>query len=82
MLTTDIFNGVPYLVEDTKLYYCVRKNTLEGIREAFQAINASNKDIMNSTVLQIRQYVKPEICSLIFRDIHYKQILVAFLVYT
>lgn len=57
MLTTDIFNGVPYLVDDTKLYYCVRKNTLDGIREAFQTINASNKDIMNSTVLQIRQYV-------------------------
>ena len=57
MLATDIFNGVTYLVDDAKLYCCVRENTLDGIRKAFQTINASNKDIMNSTVLQVRQYV-------------------------
>lgn len=57
-------------MDDAELDVRLRIQTVYRIREAFQAVHAGNQDTLKSPIFQIRQHVQPELCTLVFSQLH------------
>ncbi|CSB43397.1 Uncharacterised protein [Vibrio cholerae] len=61
LFPVNIAQRVTNLMYDTQLHLCFRVNRLDGFREAFQTIAASNEDILYATVLKFVHHRQPEL---------------------
>ena len=55
---------------DAKLHGCLWEDACNGIRKTFESIYASNEYILNTSVLEVGKYIKLEVGTLAFGDIH------------
>ncbi|OIZ76090.1 hypothetical protein BM756_00760 [Escherichia coli] len=54
----------------TQLDLRLRVDGINRFREAFQAVHAGDKDIVQAAIFQFRQYIQPELCTFIFGQPH------------
>jgi hypothetical protein len=67
-------------VHYTKLYFCLRKDALNGFGKALQVVNRGDKNIFDTPVLKIGKHLQPEFGTFILPDIHAQQLFKSFLV--
>ena len=63
-------NAVAYYVYYAQLDLRLRADGINRFREAFQAVHAGDKDIVQTAIFQFRQYIQPELCTFIFGQPH------------
>lgn len=55
-------------------FVTLRVDGINRFREAFQAVHAGDKDIVQAAIFQFRQYIQPELCTFIFGQPHTQQL--------
>lgn len=65
-------------MHDTQLDTCLRVHCVDGVRETFQAANAGDKDIVQTTVFEFGQHIEPELRALVFGQPHTQKFFLAF----
>ncbi len=74
---SDEHDCVSDLMHDADLHVGVRVHRFDCFRESFQSINASDKDVIDSAILEIVQDMHPEFSTFRFADPYTKHLLLA-----
>lgn len=82
ILAANILQGVAYLMNDTQLYIGFRKDTFDGIRKALQIVYTGNKNILYTSILEIRKNAELEVRAFTFRYIHTQKVFLSVLAYS
>lgn len=67
-------HAVAYHMYYAQLELRLRGDGINRFREAFQAVHAGDKDIVQAAIFQFRQYIQPELCTFIFGQPHTQQL--------
>jgi hypothetical protein len=65
-------------VHDTELYLRIGEGGIDRIREALQAVNTGNQDVLNTSILHFCEDIELEFSAFIFRDPKAQQFFKAF----
>lgn len=65
-------------MDDAPLDMRLRINAVDGIREAFQTLNAGNQDVLKTPIFQLCQHAQPELRAFIFSQPHTQQLFLTF----
>ena len=63
---------------NTELNFGLRKDRVDRLGEARKTIHTSNQDVLQPSIIQVRQHRKPEVCTFGFRQIQAKNFLPTF----
>ena len=61
LLPANIIQRVPYHVHDTQLHFRLWKDRFNRFRKAFEPVDAGNENVRNTSILQLRNYLQPEL---------------------
>lgn len=75
VLARDILERVPNLVHYAKLHIRFGEHGVYCVREALQAVDAGDKDVLDSAILEVGKHTEPEVRPLTLRDVRSKKIL-------
>ena len=68
VLVGDILHRIADLMHNALLHVCMGKYRMDGIREASQAVNRGDENILDSAVFDFSEHAEPELCTLVFPD--------------
>jgi len=78
VLPRDEPQAVAHPMHDARLDARLRIYRVDGIRKAFQAVNAGDENVVQTAIFQLCEHVQPELCPFIFGQPHTQQFFLTF----